>query len=455
MAKVEAECGSSFTEGSFVPSTMSKTSSGVLITEFKVRKKDMDRAKFTEYLCRTEIPFGLAKFMYQLYDRITTFGHQYISEVCMSWCHDMHFSTEWSANVIIDDDRFIRDWRGRVLTVNELTPKAIEGNVHPSGSPLLSAYRDIDDEDVDGSSEILHVDSLIYPIFPMGETRKGSFFTSGPEGMKYFLGQRAITLMRQDMKKLPSLDLEKKMFTDATESMESFNRFKAVCTQTFSTRKKCMKDAFFSELGYNYIRSNKPKGTIHDKKLEEMKMAYSKIYRLLQSGERDISWWRTAKVDEICNGTANRSSTLTESAESDGTVDGLFQNEPARKAFQQFSKYFTKPTYDATVLSLIRLDALVTGIVDVLNVEDIEDSDDNNEEKRGLDNVRKRTSLRGGRVPPVAVRTYKGLLTLAASQFLCNALPLFKDGMKKMKRERLLREEMSVGRDFTGEIKKC
>lgn len=68
---------------------MSKSFSILATTLFNVKKKDVGRAKFTEVLSQTEIPLTIGNFMSHLYDQATTFAHQYISAVSISWFHEM------------------------------------------------------------------------------------------------------------------------------------------------------------------------------------------------------------------------------------------------------------------------------------------------------------------------------------------------------------------------------
>lgn len=81
---------------------------------------------------------------------------------------------------------------------------------------------------------------------------------------------------------------------------------------------------------------------------------------------------------------------------------------------------------DASVMTLIRLDVIVTGFVDVLSCDNLEeiyeegimqenDNDENVEQPPEIRNVREKTSLRGGRVPLKSALKFKSFFPIAGS----------------------------------------
>lgn len=52
-------------------------------------------------------------------DGIHVYVHQYSSEVCYGWGSKMDGSIEWDPNLNAEDDKKFRDYRGRVLRLDE------------------------------------------------------------------------------------------------------------------------------------------------------------------------------------------------------------------------------------------------------------------------------------------------------------------------------------------------
>lgn len=94
---------------------------------------------------------------------------------------------------------------------------------------------------------------------------------------------------------------------------------------------------------------------------KEMLEAHRKLNRVLDSGERDTSYWGIGPSRSIC------AQCLAENQISStmmNGVDELFGTEAAMLAFQQFRKLYMAGEDEYSILSLIQLDAFMTGTID-------------------------------------------------------------------------------------------
>lgn len=162
-----------------------------------------------------------------------------------------------------------------------------------------------------------------------------------------------------------------------------------------------------------------------------MREAYQKLNKTLQNGERYMSLWSTAPFTIIC---ADAVHDTPVSLRDPGCVDALFCNEASRRACRQFRKFNISKENDTTFLTVIRLDAIITYIIDSFtasksnmdntNIE--HESDQENEEK--LNHL---PSYKGGLIPIYSLRGFKTLLPAAASQFLTSSFILIKHFMEE------------------------
>lgn len=85
-------------------------------------------------------------------------------------------------------------------------------------------------------------------------------------------------------------------------------------------------------------------------------------------GTRDTSAWRKGKFEDMfAHGSLNTSWKHITLQQVYG-VDTLFGNEPARKAFGVFRKFQPCPVDEVTILTLIRLDAIITRDIDSFDI---------------------------------------------------------------------------------------
>ena len=217
------------------------------------------------------------------------------------------------------------------------------------------------------------------------------------------------------------------------------SRFDIVCRQAVTMKKKLAKEVFFQSLGYTKITASRPKfgiGEFQKERNRQMAESFRKLYKVLPCGTRDTSWWRKATFGEICS---EQSSILP--LEQLDCVDVLFQNQPAREAMVHFRRSTMNEKDTSSILTLSRLDAIMTSIVDRLQ-EASALTDEIYEENGGSEhNVKVK---KGGRVPIESSRRFKTLLPTATANLLNEVLGAFRTHLSNDKY--LLHFELSMGR---------
>lgn len=219
----------------------------------------------------------------------------------------------------------------------------------------------------------------------------------------------------------------------ATESDVLKKRFNIVCRQVLGTKKKHTKDVYFAQLGYPTLstpRSRRSDGANTGIRNEEERDAYTKLYRLKSDGTRDTSFWRTAPLEQICS--EKVMSPPMELADVGGE-DVLFGNEPARAAYRAFRKFPISASDESSIMTIVRLDALITSVIDTFasapNTPLSVSNPDSNAEpgiSPSPSNKRAWSGLKGGTIPLDVVRRFKSLLPIAVSQVHCEILQRMK-----------------------------
>ena len=374
------------------------------------------------------LPSELSKYIKNYYDRITFYAHQYVSEVVFSSFSDMKSNQGWYPNSKMEkdeaDDVEDRDWRGRCVQVTEFEKTVLrEGSFHPLGSPLMDY--------IEKGKRRIVVKALYYPHCPMEESQDGEMFTSSADAMSNFIGQSAIHFLRSHFQidKAPSAKTEESIYKFSSQSEVLMKRFESACSCCISGRKAKIKQLYFSCLGYGDIVSPASEklgdGEGTEMKAKEMSEAYKKLYKVRCNGDRDTTFWRTSKFSEICSNTCNKDYNL-----SDDGVDVLFQNQSARIAFRAFRKTKIQENGDATIMSIIRMDTLMTSIVDSFKYA-----------ADGYDAIK--FNSKGGTIPSDSRRSLKQLLPVAASNVLNDAMETVKNVMETEKNNTI--EELKVG----------
>lgn len=75
------------------------------------------------------------------------------------------------------------------------------------------------------------------------------------------------------------------------------------CKGTQNSGKKAVKDAYFHMIGYSTIFMTKPKrehSCLEKKTEEEKEEAFQKLYRLIDDGSRNTSYWRKELLLDVC-----------------------------------------------------------------------------------------------------------------------------------------------------------
>lgn len=81
----------------------------------------------------------------------------------------------------------------------------------------------------------------------------------------------------------------------------------------------------------------------------------------MPDGTSDTSFWRIASFSQVCS--SSSLANLLELRYVYG-LDELFLNEPARLACQTFRKFKEEKDAETTFLSIMRLDAIITDVID-------------------------------------------------------------------------------------------
>lgn len=136
------------------------------------------------------------------------------------------------------------------------------------------------------------------------------------------------------------------------------------CNQSIETRKKNARDCYFDELGYGYTVSQNSQGdsaTLNDRKANKIDELHAKLRCYNSSGEGDASRWKNANFEDIC-----ADDNLSELEDTSFDVDDLFGIEQARQVFNCYKTFLVFKKGDATILDIIRLDAVITATIDLL-----------------------------------------------------------------------------------------
>ncbi len=441
------------------------------------------KASLLEEIKQHDIPMEISTLLNQLHTDMHIYAHQYTSEVCLSESSLLTSSIPWAPNMFEEKEDYVKDWRGRCIVDDNVEDKSISSNMtHSSGAPLLNVIKDTDDR--------LVVDALCFPLCPMEQALSGTMFSTSLEAENNFIGQAALTLLTFKTNSEPSSELAEKIYNFSSKSVHLLTRFQHSCRQSISNKKNKAKDVYFSFLGYDSINIGIKKGLsrsaieeLESKKNLHMTTAYKKLYKTLEDGTRDTTFWRMANFSEICSNDVQE----LELRDVEGT-DELFFNEPARLAYSAFQKFDLGCDADASISTLIRVDAFMTSIIDsfksssealqnskpqnsVDNTEDDEGEINNVNQKDGRDKSidskenksandsgklsqnsavkysettrAARKKNKGGTVPMEATKRLRSLLPIAAAQLLNQALNIFKH--KLSSNHRKLKFELSIG----------
>lgn len=421
---------------SHTPSSSASRSSSIMATPPGGKKVSVLKSALFNDLSLKKIPYPLTTHFSSLFDEMTRYAHMYTSEVCMASWSSLHSTLIWPPNEVIQEDRRIRDWRGRCVKVNEFKPEIVDknGDLRFIGAPLL----DISPMSEDVPDGKVIIKSAFLPLCPHEEAARGTMFSSSQDMKENFIGQCVLSVINEAMVTRPSEEMQALAYRLASESDILKKRFEVVCRQVLSGRKKHTKDIYFSTLGYASLSA--PKSRTFDNgnsatRDNEEREAYSRLHRLRPDGTRDTSFWRMASFAEICSETLNSVPSELEHA---NDVDVLFGNKAARLTYRQFRKYPIDGGDETSVLSIIRLDALMTSVIDNfasrtytpcttdithdLSADCADDIETNKKCWRGV---------KGGTIPLDVIRRFRSLLPLASSQFHCTVLDTIKDVLSK------------------------
>lgn len=413
------------------PSTSASKTSSCVTTPPCGKKVSVLKTNLFKELAARNIPFVLTQHFSLLFDDMTKYAHLYTLEMCSSSSSAMHSSLPWQPNEVINEERFIRDWRGRIVMVDDFKERVVDNEEDMSflGAPLFE-ISDASDELPEGKSL---VKKAFLPICPHEEAARGTMFSSSREMMENFIGQCVLSIMNSSMMIPPSDDSQSLAFRLAAESSVLKKRFDVVCRQVISVRKKQTKDIYFSTLGYtslSFPRSRVVQEGNGATRVEEEREAYSRLHRLNSDGTRDTSFWRMGVFEEIC---CPASSQAPMELSETGGPDVLFRNEPARLTYKQFRKYPISDGDECSIMSIVRLDALMTSVIDTLE-ETSNPCPPASERPSGTEFASKPTNtinakrgVKGGVIPLDVIRRFRSLLPLAASQLHSFILNEIKD----------------------------
>lgn len=101
------------------------------------------------------------------------------------------------------------------------------------------------------------------------------------------------------MSTVPTNEIQKSIFNFAAQSETLRKRFMTVCGQAVRPRKKNAKSAYFNALGYTSIPAARFKESADnspDTQQLENHAVYAKLFRTIEDGTRDTTFWRTASL---------------------------------------------------------------------------------------------------------------------------------------------------------------
>lgn len=403
-------------------------------SEFQFKAKAPKKSfkdRLAEELLQIDAPKLYQKFFFHFLENITTLAHEFSSEVCSSSRAGLS-GTEWAPNDEVNKLQLVRDWRGRCVSYSEFQPFSIDINsdIRSLGSPLPHLYDGKMEQNID-------VAGLYYPVCLMEEAQRGTLYTSSQISLKSFIAESVLLLVGQAGIECTS---EMRTLTNQTchESSVLCDAFDMACRKVMSARKRAIRDAYFGSLGYTKLcaTSSRVTGTsFHQQQMVEEIMAKEKLVRRFSdnenhSGQRDLSFWRTADVFELCcKGYLSDASAKPIKSQ----IDKLFKNNPARQAYLVFRKYEVCETIETSVLSIARLDAIIASIVDGLAdqcaqaaVSDCNEMEHfqgriGNSENATPTTATKRNQAfrrRGGRKPLDSVQRFQSHLPMAVSQLM-------------------------------------
>lgn len=425
--KVDNQC-LSIARANTPPTSTSLTSHPIMSVEgCKSGSKMASRKQLGAELSSMNVPHSLVSHFQSFLDSMTTFAHEYTSELCRSSWNTFQSSIDWAPNEVVSDERLLRDWRGRVVQKADHRSVTFPSSEHVSsvGAPLLDIVK------INDSDEVT-VQAAFFPLCPFEESRRGSMFTSTSDTMINFMFQAVASLVFQTLQETLGKNVLDSIFSFLSKGCVLRSRFALQCKQVMSTRKRYARDAFFNNLGYKYIVAVRPKDAPDDfdvLRAEEQASAYARLYKEHTDGTRDTSYWRRASFEDICHVDVLYKPPISNAS----GVDNIFGNEPSRRAYIFFRKHAIVAMSETSCMTIIRLDAVMTGIIDsfkgsvICELETPAANCNNDAHLRDGSNVPTtlRRQRKGGRLPLDSVRRLNGLLPTAAAQFLREAHDLF------------------------------
>ena len=309
-------------------------------------------------------------------------------------------ASAWNMEKLPDSEKCIYT-RSQNMLLNRLQDDVTESTLDSDGKrvrdwalsdePSRRIMRILGPEDKNGRAVIkLNEGSGAVPICPMAQAKMGKFYTSRYADEKSLV--RAIVhdaIDEDDTPLISEEDREERADVLVGLLMSEFLYEKR---KMLSDRKKRAKCRFFNSLGYLALGNISPSASELAKRESEREVLSQKLLSVLENGQYDLSWWRTARFDDL-----KFNEDVSESSSFNG--DKVFGNSAAIQALETlrgFSLVEGTFSQDATVLSIARADAWITATMIVMK------------EKR----------KKGGNTGSLYTSTYESLLPIATEQLL-------------------------------------
>lgn len=361
--------------------------------------------------------------VYAVHEDMRTMGRHLAMEIIQSARRKKIAPVDWFPNAATEDIQVVREWRGRVLMVKgcgDIPHVAEVPNIHPLGAIFYNTST--------GEDNLKSFTTGAVPLCPMTISRDGQFFTTSERNIKDLIADTCSEVYEAENQEYTAEDVVL-CRNQASESLVLHNKLLKAAGEYIGARKKALKTTFFQLLGFEFIVKTYLKSETDEETKERLlqhEEAHKRLLRKDWNGRSQTDWWRTALFEDICSSVTEPVTNREVTGE-----DILFRNEPARRAFEAFRGRILEPDDDASIMTLIRVDAWITAVIEDLS------------RKKSVSDLGKR----GGMETLVLRERYKTLLVESAENLLqCCCRSLMNSVKESTDSRSRLRMEFTVGK---------
>jgi len=253
------------------------------------------------------------------------------------------------------------------LEVTESIRLEVGGKVSQERS-WTGRLEELSGEDVGGPIIQISSGQGAVPRCPMELAKLGEFFTMSAPTLAHLVGDIVLQILDTDVgAHIKTKQHRQLCVAELSSHGKTVSGFRSKLRNAIGTRKKAAKNVYLKELGYMELMKSDSCGTEGEaRRAAEASCAKEKIIQQ-ESGEYNVSRWRTAKFSDIVHGSVTEETSARREDGPNEFIDKLFNNEPARHAFHALRGFEPSADdphgMDATIMNLARADAWMTTVL--------------------------------------------------------------------------------------------